>query len=352
MLIEKTELAKKIDKLKSIVPKSSNNPSLMGILVQDGYLIASNGEMTIKAKLEGVEGESFIIPSKAFDLIKNLPEGVVSFTEDDKHILTIKTGKIKNSYHSFPAEDYLYSTNHITEGGGSTKIKSNLLKESMAHVLYAIPVKSSNVLMTALCLEAVGGKLNFVGLDGHVLAWDQQDFDGKFKLLIPRGAVEKLLSLEMNGEISIDYDKFSAIFRSEEYEVYTRLIDGNYFSYTKMFSNLPMETEVKRSELLDAIVRAKLCTDEMTPTKFDIEGDTLKLSIKDSTADYSETIQLQKSMDKLLIGFNSRLVLETLKAFTSEDISLSFGGGKMPMLVRAENSEMQAIVLPVQMKGR
>lgn len=154
----------------------------------------------------------------------------------------------------------------------------------------------------------------------------------------------------MSGEVLIEYDNHSAIFRSEGYEVFTRLIEGKYFAYEKIFDELPMQTGVKRVEMLDAITRAKICTDEKTPTKFEIEGDSLKLSIKDSTADYSEVIQLNTPVDNLVIGFNSRLVLETIKAFSCEEISLSFGGEKLPMIVKACDSEMQAVVLPVQLQ--
>lgn len=352
MKIEKSELSKKIDKLKNVVPKNSDKPALRGILLQDSYLIASNNEMTIKAKLEGMEGESFIIPSQAFDLIKNLPDGEIDISANNKNLITIKIGKIKNSYQSFKSEDYIYSSNRISAEGSDTKIKSKVLKESMAHVLYAIPSKGTNVMMMALCLEATGGKLNFVGLDGHVLAWDRVDFEGEFKLLIPRSAVEKLLTLELSGDIAIEYDKHSAIFKSEDYEVHTRLIEGDYFGYQKMFQALPIITEVNRLELLDAIIRAKLCTEEMTPTRFELEGGSLKLSIKDNIADYSESIQLQTQLEEpLVIGFNSRLVLETLRAFSCENLSLSFGGGKMPMVINSEDSDMQSIVLPVQLKG-
>jgi len=347
MKIGKEELTKKIDKLKSVVPKNSPTAALRGILLKDGYLIASNNEMTVKAKLENQNGESFIIPAQAFDLIKNLPDGEIDISENDKNVITIKTGKIKNSYQGFPAETFKYSANRIAEGGGSTAIHSKVLKESMAHVLYAIPNKGNNAMMMTLCLHANKGKLNFVGLDGHVLAWDQTAFDGEFKLLIPRGAVEKLLSLEMKGEISVEYNKNSAIFRSEDYDVYTRLIEGDYFAYEKLFQELPMTTEVNRIDMLEAIVRAKLCTEELTPTKFEIEDDTLKLSIKDRIADYSESIQLQTPIsEKLVIGFNSRLVLETLKAFSCENISLSFGGEKLPMILNAEDSDLRSMVLP------
>ena len=77
MKVQKYEIARVIDKLKSIVQKNDQFPALGGILVKDGYLIASNSEITMKVKLEASEGSCFIIPMKAFDLIKNLPDGEI-----------------------------------------------------------------------------------------------------------------------------------------------------------------------------------------------------------------------------------------------------------------------------------
>ena len=71
MKIQKTELAAKLNQIKGVVPKKTTMPILQGILVKEGYLIANNLEMTIKAKLEGTEDECFIIPERAFDLINN-----------------------------------------------------------------------------------------------------------------------------------------------------------------------------------------------------------------------------------------------------------------------------------------
>lgn len=70
MKLKKYELVRAVDKVKSVVQKNPQTPALGGVLIKEGYAIAANGEMTIQVKLEGTEGESFIIPMKAFDLIK------------------------------------------------------------------------------------------------------------------------------------------------------------------------------------------------------------------------------------------------------------------------------------------
>lgn len=349
MKIQKTELAQKINKLKGVVPKESSMPSLQGILVRDGYLIANNMEMTVKAKIEGMESEPFIIPAKAFGLIGNLPDGEVEIVPGAKNTITIKAEKIKNTYQTLDPSTFPMSE-IADEGGKEFTIKSAILMDCMRRVSYAIPSVSSNALMTAMCLQATGKTLNFVGLDGHVLAWDKVDYEGEFELLIPKSTVEKLLGLGLTGEVSIRHNDLAAVFITEDYEVYTRLIDGKYFKYQNMFKELPLHTIVTRAELLDAMVRAKMCTEEKSPAHFDFNGSALNISIKDSTTDYQETIGLQEALpENLTIGFNARLVLETLKAFDCESVGLQLAGPKQPMIVEADDSDFRSIVLPINL---
>ena len=346
MKIQKTELAQKLNKIKGVVPKKTTMPVLQGILVRDGYLIASNMEMTVKAKIEGTEGESFIIPERAFDLINNLPDGEMEISAAAGNIITIKADKIKNKYQTLdPAQ---FPTTASQDEGSELRIKAEMLLESMKRVSYAVPAQNTNTVMTAMCLQAAGGQLNFAGLDGHVLAWDKIDYDGEFELLIPKNTVDKMKSLGLSGEVQIRHNKMGAVFITEDFEIYTRLIEGEYFKYQTLFKELPLHTVVSRIALLDAMTRAKMCTEERCPVKFEMDGGALSLSIKDNTTDYHETVELQEDIAKTLtIGFDARLVLETLKAFDCENVGLSFGGPKMPMIVEAEDSDFKTIVLPV-----
>lgn len=346
MKIQKTDLAQKLNKIKGAVPKKTTMPVLQGILVRDGYLIASNMEMTVKAKIEGTEGESFIIPERAFDLINNLPDGEMEISAAAGNIITIKADKIKNKYQTLdPAQ---FPTTASQDEGSELRIKAEMLLESMKRVSYAVPAQNTNTVMTAMCLQATGGHLNFAGLDGHVLAWDKIDYDGEFELLIPKNTVDKMKPLGLSGEVQIRHNKTGAVFITEDFEIYTRLIEGEYFKYQTLFKELPLHTVVSRIALLDAMTRAKMCTEERCPVRFEMDGGALSLSIKDNTTDYHETIELQEDIaETLTIGFDARLVLETLKAFDCENVGLSFGGPKMPMIVEAEDSDFKTIVLPV-----
>lgn len=346
MKIQKTELAAKLNKIKGVVPKKTTMPVLQGVLVKEGYLIANNMEMTVKAKLEGIEDECFIIPERAFDLISNLPDGEVDISVTAKNTIAIKADKVKNKYQTMDPEQFPDTAMQKTENQWT--IKANILLESMKRVSYAVSAQGNNPVMSSMCLQAADGKLNFVGLDGHVLAWDTVDYDGDFELLIPKNTVDKLKTLGLVGDVRIMHNKTGAVFITEDFEVYTRLVEGEYYKYQTMFKKLPIHTVVSREELLDAMTRAKMCTEERCPVRFEIQDDQLNLSIKDKTTDYHETVDLQEKLSETLtIGFDARLVLETLKAFDCDNVDISLDSSKMPMVVEAEDSDFKTIVLPV-----
>lgn len=141
------------------------------------------------------------------------------------------------------------------------------------------------------------------------------------------------------------------VFKSDEYTIYTRLIEGKYFAYQKMFTEGEINTCASRTALIGAMTRAKMCTEEKQPAVFQIEDDVLNISIRDKLADYQEQVPLQETVCKSIrLGFDSRLVLETLKAFTCDNIALGFTSPRTPMIVEAEDSDMKAMVLPVAIR--
>ena len=346
MKVQKTVLAQKLNQIKSVVSKNTAMPVLQGVLVKDGYLIASNLEMTIRAKIPGAGEECFIIPERAFDLINNLPEGVIDISVSSENVMVISVDKIKNTYQTM--EPTTFPILNIEGEGSELTLKAEMLLKSIKRVSYAIPTQVSDPRMSSMFMQAKDGQLNFVGLDGHVLAWDKIKYDGEFELLISKSTIENLKSVLLTGDVKIKYSDSMAIFSTEDFDICTRIVQGKYYPYRDMFKELPINTFVVRSELLGAMVRAKMCTAEKSPVKFELSGNKLNLSIKDQTTDYHEVIDLLEDVtENLKIGFDAKLVIETLKAFDCEHVKISLHSSKMPMVIEANDSEFRAMVLPI-----
>ena len=236
MKVQKYEISRTIDKLKSIVQKNDQFPALGGVLVKDGYLIASNTEMTMQLKLEASKGSCFIIPMKAFDVIKNLPDGEVIIDADGKNIVTIKTKAIKNKYQSYPPEEFSFD---ITEDLDAPEVVINgkRMMEAIGHVIYAAADSSSATQMMGVYFEGGENKIKLVALDGHVVAVDSIPTDGTadMKLIVPKTVAKKLVSMGIIDDVAVTYTKNRAVFKSKEYTIYTRLIEGKYFDYNRFF---------------------------------------------------------------------------------------------------------------------
>lgn len=232
MKVQKYEIARVIDKLKSIVQKNDQFPALGGILVKDGYLIASNSEITMKVKLEASAGSYFIIPMKAFDLIKNLPDGEIDISATDKNVVMIKIGAIKNKYQSYPPEEFNFDITEDPEADG-VELNGKKIMEAISHVIYAAADGGANTQMTGIYFEGTDSGVSLAALDGHVVAVDSVKAEGAkdMKLIVPKATAKKLISMGVIDDVTLTYTKNSAVFKSDEYTIYTRLIEGKYFAY-------------------------------------------------------------------------------------------------------------------------
>lgn len=346
MIIKKSELTKKLSRLKAIVPKNTSILALHGVLISEGYITANNLEMAVRLRMEGCEGDNFIIPETAFKLIENLPEGDIEIHSTNDNNIIIQTDKIKNEcktshYSKFPIPAA------CDEDGEMTMDAARLI-EAVKRVGYAVSQDGVKPATNAMCLQAYGGNLNFVGLNGAVVAWDKMPYEGTFELLIPKRTADKLKGIGLTGSIKVKHTNFNAVFVTEEAEIYTRLIEGEYFRYPGLFENFKLHIKVDRERFLEAVKRAKLCSEQRSPIKLEI-NEQLTVNLNDSTTRYNENVVLDEQIEEpLTIAFNAQFIIETLKSMDCKKVKISFNNELSPALFEDEDSLFKAIVLPVR----
>lgn len=352
MVVTKSEMVAAIRKVKSVIPKISTIPALMGALVNDGYLIATNTEISIQVKLEAGAGEKFILPSKALDMICNLPDGNVKIECGDKNIITISAGRIKNKIQSVPVEEFAYDDIRNVSEENAT-IDAEKFLRAISRVAFAADAKSSNRLMTGIYLEGVDDGLKMAALDGHRIARIKIPATGVegMKLIIPKQACEILSSLDLHGKIDLSYDNYAAVFCNEDSVVYTRLISGEYFNTDQMFRDSPIRATIDRKEFSNALTRANMCINSeksKVPVVLDISRYEMEVSIVNSTNDYKEVVQLAEDINTpIRIGFNPKLINEALKYFSDDEVCIELTTPKMPMFVSETNTDLRVLILPV-----
>ena len=350
MIIEKSEFAAKLAKVKAAVPAKTSIPSLQGVLVKGDQIIANNLEIGIRATLSVETEDPFILPPKAIDMIANLPDGEIDVRPSSDNVVTIIMDGIKNTFPSIDPEQFTEpaATDKIE---GNLKISSKKLHEMASSVLYAASTNEARPATTGALFEAADGELNVVALDGYRAAWNKTSFDGDFKLIIPRASLDKLLRLGMSGDIEISYSERNAVFTSEAYTVYTRLLSGEFFDYKKAFPTYESEVVVNRKAFQEGIGRILICDDgTKKPAVITFAGEKMTVAIKTGTAEYSEEIEIHGDADeKLRIGFNALYLRDALKSYDAEHVTMSFGTELQPMVM--SDDELLSLLLPVRLQS-
>lgn len=354
MKIEKSELAEKLKKLKGLLVSKVNEQA--GVLLRGNSIYASNYEMCAKTKLN-IENtnEKFIIPKKVVDLIEKLPNETIEITTTDKSIV-VRCESIRNRYQAIPTDTY-FLPEMAYENDNSIAIDSEAVCTALRSVLYAVNDEfQQKEFLKGVFLGAHNGTLNIVGCDGYRLSWNKVDYDGEFEVIIPKSAVQRLLDIGIIGDISLIWNDRNIIFKSDEYELVSRTLCGEYLNYEKLFPKYSGSAVIDRKAAIECIKRALICADKNTSPnvlRFNFRAGELKVSTNSSISEYEETLRLNKAaseeIGELEIGFNGRYLLEAFGSFEEDKLSLELGGATQPMIISGKNQK--ALLLPVRLEN-
>lgn len=349
MKIDKSLISAKLSKIKSAIPTRPSIDCLKGVLVKDGTLTATNLEISITTDIGIDTDETFILPDKAIEMIMNLPQGDVEITSDSENAITIRTGGIKNKFQSFSSYDYPAVASSVEDDGLSVTVDGAELQNIMSSISYAISDNEAKPIQTGMLLEGDGENLNLVACDGYRLAWATLPYAHELKIVIPRVSIQKMLQLGIKGDVHISYNRKNAVFVFEDYVFRTRLLEGSFISYQQMFTETPVSVTVDRRTLIDSINRASIVAGEAKKPKVCLDiGSEIRLSTNSAFGDYSEDIPLEEGTEQTMkIGFNGRLLLDTLKTYGVEKIKINLTDPLKPAIIHEEN--IRTLVLPVRL---
>jgi len=173
--------------------------------------------------------------------------------------------------------------------------------------------------------------------------------------------LSRLLSDDEDAVMQIYVTRKHIVFLIGELTFFSRLIDGEYIDYDRIImSSHKISVKLDRRELISALDRAALVTEEKiagsvrSHVKLDVVGDVLKISAVSSAGSTYDELFIEHTGDDLLIAFNNRYLIDSVKACSEEKIVLSMSSPLTSMniqpAVEEEGEEEIFMLLPVRMK--
>ena len=321
--------------------KFTTNDMELGIeTIVDGT-IEEKGKVALDAKI-------------FYEIIRRLPDNDITIRTDDKYSATITCEKAKFNIPGKSGEDFAYLP--MIEKDEPLTISQYTLKEMIRQTIFSIAVNENNKLMTGELFEIKDNCLKVVSLDGHRIAIRKMPLKREYsdrKVVVPGktlSEVSKILSGEVDDQVSIYFTKNHILFEFDQTMVVSRLIEGEYFRIDQMLSS-DYETKLKinKKEFMDCIDRATLLVREVDkkPIIINITDNDMELRIDSTMGSMNEEIDIEKEGKDIMIGFNPKFLIDALRVIDDETVTIYLVNPKAPCFIRDDEENYTYLILPV-----
>ena len=361
IICQKINLLKSVNISLKAVPSKTTMPILECILIDATTnqikFTTNDMELGIETIVDGTIEEKGIIALDAkifYEIIRRLPDNMVTIKTDEKLTATITCEKAKFTIPGKSGEDFAYLP--LIEKEESLTISQFTLKEMIRQTIFSIASNETNKLMTGELFEINENRLRVVSLDGHRISIRNIELKESYsplKVVVPGKTLQeisKILTGEAEDMVDIFFADNHILFEFDETKVVSRLIEGEYFHIDQMLSS-DYDTKVKinKREFLSCIDRATLLIREgdKKPIILNIQDGSLQLKINSFVGSMNEEIEIEKEGKDLLIGFNPKFFIDALRVIDDEEVTLYMVNPKAPCFIKDDAGTYVYLILPV-----
>lgn len=337
--IQKKDLFDLMQKAFPIIPLKSSLQILSNFKITYNQpnleIIATDLDHSLKVTAEATGQGPFDITvsgRKAFDIIRELPDGLVHL-DIDENILIIKSEK-KFSCKIAGADSHDFPGLPEVAGGSSFEISGFKLRDLILKSGFAVAKDESRACLCGINWEVYPDKTGMVATDGHRLGcsflsstfsvdqkisgiMSQKSAGSLLRILDPKGKDETVRVVF--GEKYVSFSTSSMIMCS-------KLVEGPYPDYTKVIPrNNPKEIIIERASFFDAVRRVSVLSNQKTHlVKFSFNEGTLEIMVlnRDIGGEARETIEVEYHGDLHIIGFNGIYFTEILDIIKTQKVRL------------------------------
>ncbi|HHW40188.1 MAG TPA: DNA polymerase III subunit beta [Syntrophomonadaceae bacterium] len=363
------DLVQALAALGRIVPSRASNPVLNGCLMftQEGMLVMQSTDLdlslTIKMPVMVQEEGSTVVPARYFlDLVRRLPEGEVDLNWNElSNQLEINYNDNRASIrlNTWPPADF--PSIHPRARGNSLKIDGEMWKNIIKKVIFAAAPRELRPNYAGVYFHFKNGQLSLVATDTYRLSLltlpDTVEIDPEETgFLVPAAAITETGRLvEDKDQLEITWDLKLVSFQTERFILTSRLIEAQFPAYEKVIpGSAELEVYADKAALEACLERASLFvapTEHFAVTELKVGDNALCISAQaPQVGSICEEIPVEGLVEgECVASFNTRFLLEPLKAMDQQKIRLCLNGSSGPV-VYLENGDASYLhlVLPVR----
>lgn len=347
--------------LESII--TNTNPYLdkkdLSSITSHILLCAKNGVLSIKAtdheiglsyniKNVTIEDEGFATANgtKLLSAIKGLNDDDVTL-EVMNGSLFVKQKRSKYKLPMYNHEDFPEFPN--VSNKDKFDINTMVFGRSLKKIFTSIDTSNPKYELNGALIDVKDGFINLVGTDTKRLSIYKlktaTNSNGK-NIIIPKKAIAEIQKL-FSDKIEIYYDETVLLAVSENFEFFTKLINGRYPDYARV---VPSETacsvNISRDKMIEGIKAVSSMCEQM---KITIKPDGIVFeSINEDNSEARTEIEIQNEVDEnIVFGIKNRFLLDFLTSIEENSFLLEFNNPESAFVV--SSGDLKTVMMPINL---
>ncbi|OEK75286.1 DNA polymerase III subunit beta [Staphylococcus equorum] len=359
------------DTLKAISPRTTL-PILTGIKIEgknnEVILTGSDSEISIEITIpKQVDGEdiievaetgSVVLPGRFFvDIIKKLPGKEVKLSTNEQFQTLITSGHSEFNLSGLDPDQYPLLPQVSRDDAIQLSVK--VLKNVIAQTNFAVSTSETRPVLTGVNWLIQDSELICTATDSHRLAVRKvalEDESENKNVIIPGKALSELNKIMTDSEEEIDifFASNQVLFKVGNVNFISRLLEGHYPDTSRLFpENYEIKLGINNGEFYHAIDRASLLAREGG-------NNVIKLSTGNELVELSSTSPEIGTVNEdvkasnvdggnLKISFNSKYMMDALKAIDNDEVEIEFFGTMKPFILKPKDDDsVTQLILPIR----
>lgn len=376
IVLNKEDFLNGIKVVKNITSSKGVQPVLSNILIETVsndrvVFTATDLNLGISFKLNAEvisEGKITLSAKTLEEIVNKLPnKPIVLKLDEETNVVTISCGKSKFELIGINANEYpkVFDDAQSAEEDKEFEIKTGLLNKGIKQTAFSTAQNETGSVLSGVCFNIDSNILEMVATDGNRLTRARKEINSKGESVIfitpSRTLVEvsRIISMLKDDTVKFVLKKNKIVFEFENVTFQSRLIDGTYPKYQQLIPTTNEKTvAIDREELIKAIELVSVMVNERTNiVKFNFENNGLEISTDTpESGSGKDFLDIEYSYENLLIAFNYKYVLDSLKNMDSKNVKVEMSTNLSASIFKpeAENEEEDnnyiCLIMPVQVR--
>ena len=376
IVLNKEEFLNGIKVVKNITSSKGVQPVLSNILIETissdrvRFLATDlNLSISFKLKAEVVSEGKITLSAKTLEEITNkLPDKpIVLKLNDETNVVTISCGKTKFEVIGISAEEYpkVFDDVAQSEEDKEFEINTGLLNKGIKQTAFSTAQNETGSVLSGVCFNINANILEMVATDGNRLTRSRKEINSKGESIMfisPARTlleVSRIISMVKDETVKFIVKRNKIVFEFSDVTFQSRLIEGTYPKYQHLIPTTTEKTvSIVREELIQAIERVSVMVNERTNiVKFNFDENSLEISTDTpESGSGKDFLDIEYAYENLLIAFNYRYVLDSLKNMDSKNVKVEMSTNLSASIFKpeAESEEEDnnyiCLIMPVQVR--